>query len=500
MHIVPSSISKRVRDMVGDSLGADIVQQNIEKAAQTVKDAAQDATSPVSMFWDPMSLFMGREWLVRRGVTALTARDLRRMAQNPIIASIIQTRLNQAAGFMIPSTGTHDQGFRIVSDDEEAKEDVEQTKAITAWLMNCGIEDRGENLLETLARKILRDSLVLDTMTAEVVMRRNGLPAYLLAVDGGTIRRLKRSLIKTEPPGEEPFYVQVVNEKIVAEYPFDRLVYGIRNPMTDIQTLGYGMSELEYLFRVITTIINADKFNASLLAQGGINKGILVVKKPPAGNEFEMFKRDFREAYRNAAQYWRPPVLGVPDGADVEWKRLDESQRDMEYAQLFDFLVKQACGVYQIDPVEVNWSIGASGQRTTFESRQNDKVMASQRKGLKPLLRFFANSLTSYVVQKLDDRFRMEFIGVAEDRKAQGEIMKMEVTSVRTLNEGRAELGLEPVPGGDIVLNAEYLKHISGSVDDEEMEGLFQEVEAEPGDDEERGDANEIAEGVAGDD
>ena len=29
--------------------------------------------------------------------------------------------------------------------------------------------------------------------------------------------------------------------------------------------------------------------------------------------------------------------------ADVQWLRLDSPNRDMEYSQLFDFLVKQAC-------------------------------------------------------------------------------------------------------------------------------------------------------------
>jgi hypothetical protein len=87
----------------------------------------------------------------------------------------------------------------------------------------------------------------------------------------------------------------------------------------------------------------------------------------------------------------------------------------------------------------------------------------------------------------------MEFVGVAENRKEQGDIMKLEVTTFRTLNEGRAELGLEALPGGDVPLNAEYLKHLDGSMDDGEVDGLFEEVEAEAGgaDDEDRGDAGE---------
>ena len=489
------------RDMIGSALGADIVAENLEKASEIIRTNLPETQQPVSWFWDPMSLFMGREWLVKRNPSALTFHDLRRMAATPIIASIIQTRLNQAASFMRPSTGTFDPGFRIVSDDEEAMKDTEKIIAITQWVANCGIPELGDGSLDIFARKVLRDSLTLDQMNAEVVFRRNDLPAYLVAVDGASIRRLKRSLERFVAPQDtnDPFYVQVVNDRIVAEYGYNDLIYGIRNPQTNIQLLGYGVSELEYLIRTIATMVNADKFNASVLSQGGINKGLLVVKKPPERGQFEAFKRDFREAYRNASRVWQPPVLGIPEGAEIDWVRLDEQQRDMEYAQLFDFLVKEACGVYQIDPVEVNWSIGASGQRTTFESRQNDKVKASQRKGLKPLLDFFADSVTHWGVRHMDDRFRMEFVGVGVDRKELADIKKIEVTTTRTLNEVRGDSGEPEIEGGDIVLNPVYIKSLQGVATPEDMKPLGDREDemVEVGQEEE--DADDIQEDVVED-
>lgn len=459
------------RDMIGSALGADIVAANLEKASEVIRTNLPEGQQPVSLFWDPMSLFMGREWLVKRNPSALTFHDLRRMANTPIIAAIIQTRLNQAASFMRPSKGTFDPGFRIVSDDEEAMKDTEKITALTQWVANCGIPELGDGSLEVFARKVLRDSLVLDQLCGEVVFRRNDLPAYFVAVDGASILRLKRSLERFVAPEDvdDPFYVQVVNDKIVAEYGYNDLIYGVRNPQTSIQLLGYGVSELEFLVCTIATMVNADKFNASLLSQGGINKGLLVVKKPPERGIFEAFKRDFREAYRNATRVWQPPVLGVPEGAQIDWVRLDDAQRDMEYAQLFDFLVKEACGVYQIDPVEVNWSIGATGQRTTFESRQNDKVKASQRKGLKPLLDFFADCVTHWGIRHMDDRFRMEFVGVGVDRKELADVTKTEVTTTRTVNEVRVDRGDSRLVGGDIILSDQYLKGLTEVAGSDEM-------------------------------
>lgn len=458
------SLYQRVRHMVGDQMGADIVAQNLEKSLEIAREQSSNAANPVSFFADPMSMFMGREWLVKKNQVSLTFDDLRKMSHNPIISSIVHTRLNQAASFMVPSKGFHQPGFIITSDDESAMKDEAKIEEITQFVMHCGLDRHGDNLLETLARKCLRDSLVLDQMCAEIVPRRNGLPAYIMGVDGATIRRLKRSLDRTKPPGSDPFYGQIMGDKIVAEYSYDQLLYGIRNPQTDVRALGYGVSELEHLFRTVTTIINAEKFNGSLLAQGGMNKGLLVVKKPPERMQFEAFKRDFRESFRNASQAWRAPVLGVPEGSDVEWLKLDQSQRDMEYAQLFDFLVKEACGVYQISPAEINWSIGASGQSQTLNAGTGDgeKMKASKNKGLKPLLTFFANQITAAIVQKIDPRYRMEFVAVTDDRKEDAEIAAMEVKNYLTVNEVRAGLSLEEIEGGDIILNQHFLKEREG--------------------------------------
>lgn len=471
------SLNTILRDSIGSALGADIVEQNIAKGLEQARESAAGVQDPVSFLADPMGFFMGREWLVKRSPQSLTFDDLRKMAGNPIIASIIQTRLNQAAAFCVPSKGSHDVGFRIVSDDETAQNDTAKVEELTQFVFHCGMERHGDNLLESLARKVLRDSLILDQMCAEVVPRRNRLPAYIVGVDGATIRRLKRSLDPFTPPNDDPYYVQVLNDRVVAQYRADQLMYGIRNPQTDVKLMGYGMSELEYLFRVVTTIFNAEKLNSSFLSQGGMNKGLLVVSKPPDRFQFEAFKRDFREAFRNASQWWRAPVLGIPEGSKVDWLRLDANQRDMEYAQLFDFLVKEACGVYQIDPSEINWSIGAAGSRTTFESRQDAKLRASQRKGLKPLLTFFANQITTAIVEPIDPRYRMEFVGVAEDRTGDAEIAKLEVTHYRTVNEVRMELGLEEIDGGDVILNDAFMKERESMTD----QGILEEVDFQEG-------------------
>lgn len=451
------TIGRRVRDMIGNGFGADIVEMNLEKAIQQATDRAAD---PVSQFYDPLSLFMGQEWVDRK--TGLSLLDLRAMANNPIIASIIQTRKNQVAAFCYPQKDDYSYGYVIKAKDSEVT-GSKDSKVISDWIYGAGIPGYGEDLFETLARKYIEDSLILDQACIEVVLRRDLTPAYMVGIDAATIRRTKASLDYATPPNRtEPMYVQIINEVVQAQYTNDQMIFGIRNPKTDIRYVGYGMSELETLIRTVSTIVNAERYNSGQLTQGGIAKGVLIVKGDADRQQFESFKRDFREATRNAAAYWRPPVLQVSKDAEVDWVALDRSQKDMEYSQLFDFLVKQACGVYQIDPSEVNWSIAGSGTTTNFESGSDQKQMISQWRGLKPLLVHFANQINIKVIDRIDPRYRLEFEGLERDRLTDLDVRIKEVKNFKTLNEVRADINLPPVDGGDVVLNADYIKMVQG--------------------------------------
>jgi len=376
--------------MVGDSFGAQIVEQNLEKAIQEARDTAG---SPEAVFFDPMSMFMGFDFLTRRtgiGSQRLGFFDLRRMSKTPIIGAIIGTRINQVSAFTQPQQDPYDIGFRITKIDKNEVGDPEIMKQLTAWMLTVGTPQHGEDLLETFTRKFMRDSLILDQACAEIVPRRDGLPAYLVAVDSATIRKLRASLEYFQPNQDTLFYAQVLQDRVVAEFTREQMIFGVRNPSTALVNAGYGLPELEILVRVVSTMLNAESYNAGQLTQGGTSKGIMVVKGDAPPDQMDTFRRDFREAIRNAAAYWRPPVLHIGKDGDIDWVQLDRSNRDIEYSELLNFLVKEASAVFQMDPSEINWQVGAVGSATTFESSAEAKQTMSQKRGLQPLLKFLS--------------------------------------------------------------------------------------------------------------
>lgn len=448
---------KKLRQIIGHQMGAEIVEYQLEKAMKEVKTKVG---APISTFYDPQELFMGREWLSKRNVP-LNNNDLRAMARNPIVGSIIRTRLNQVAAFCTPQSDAYEPGFVIKSGHtDDGKHNTGKATEIADYIYHMGLRGYGEQSLETFARKFVQDSLILDQACAELVPMRNGQPAYAVCVDSATIKLLKASLSYALPEDRdnELWYAQVLDDKIVNEYTYDQMMFGTRNPQTDMGYCGYGMSELELLIRVVTTILNHEKFNAGQLTQGGTSKGVLTIAGDIAQDDlqFASFRRDFREAVRNAADAWRPPVLRVSKDSKIEWVQLDRANRDMEFSHLFDFLVKQACGVYQISPEEINWQVGITGAHATFGSDHAGKVMYSQRKGLKPLLRFLESQLNTKFIQKIDPIYRIEFVGLDINREMDSEIHVRESQSYKTINEVRAELNMKPIPHGDIIMNQIY--------------------------------------------
>jgi hypothetical protein len=440
---------ERVRTWIADNLfGAHLVEEQIRKAIA----ADPPSQGPRATVLDLLSVLENRSWIEPQGggTGYLAAADLRAMARAPLIAAIIQTRLNQVSSFLQPQEDFYEPGFVLKPKTKDAEQDHAAHDKLRDWIANAGLDGYGVGL-ERLVRQTMRDSLTLDALAVEIVPNRLGFPAYLVPVDAATIRRTTASAQTTTPNDDR--FVQVINDQPTAEFSADRLVFAHRNTPTDVTWAHYGAPELGHLSRTLTAILNQEKFNAGKLSQGGTSKGVLVVQSETADKtQFDAFKRDFREAIRNASSYWRPPVLQTGKDAKVEWVELDRSERDQEFGKLLDTLTKTACAVFCIDPIEIGWPVQGFGQHTTFESSQLPKTEFSREKGLKPLLRFLATTLNRHVVARLDPRFELRFTSGHLDRKTDAEIAKTEVQTYRTVNELRSARGLPRLPGMDIIL------------------------------------------------
>jgi hypothetical protein len=399
---------------------------------------------------------------------------LRGMAKTHIVSSIIKTRKSQVLEHCEPQSDRYRTGFIIdkrnkwrSTEKDKPLSKQEQLKAdkITQFILDCGTTENfwHADTFSTFITKLVDDALTLDQGTFEVVRDRVGRPIEFFATDASTFRIADSygnddaARDQVEINGYVPAYVQVFQGQVFNSfYPWE-LCFGVRNPSTDIRTNGYGKSELEDMIQLITSLLNADAYNANFFKVGSSPQGILTYSGNVNQNTLDSFR-----------QQWQAQVAGVANSHKIPMVNADKvnfipthvPNRDMEYGRYQEFMIKCACAMFLIDPSEIGFSMSGNsdGNSGLGGDATKEKLKYSRDKGLKPLLKYISHWLNKYIVWQLDPEFEFRFVGIddAEDKSTELDQDIKKVQNFMTLNEMRAKYNLEEIEGGDIVLNPIY--------------------------------------------
>ncbi len=427
---------------------------------------------------------------------------------DPIVASVIQTRLNQVASFSTPQVDKYSIGFKISMRDSEEKPSASDKKAmkeLESFILNCGVPENFEDTpelkrrdnFETFLRKIARDSLSFDQVNFEVVPRNDGKPYAFHAVDAATIRVVPDRKEKAESSNgadyvdhmnavpftndkqfkyfqpKNPKYVQVLNGVIRHEYDEWEMAFGVRNPRTDILAYGYGYSEIEMLITTITSHMNAENYNRKFFSQGSAIKGILTFEGAVPPDQLEAFRRQWYQQVTGVQNSWRTPIMAMGENTKLNWTSLHSSNREMEFGKWMEYCIKAICGVFQIDPIEIGFDISKQGAGQSGgggglgNGNQAERLDYSKDKGLRPLLGFIQQMINDYIVWRIDPNYKFEFVGLnASNEKDDLDRQVQQVKSFKTINEIRAENDLPPLKdpekmkAGDLILDPSFLNYI----------------------------------------
>lgn len=431
-------------------------------AAPVPEDSA--VSPPKSMFWDPFAVVEQLGYKERP--SSISYGTLKAMTYRmPVVNAIIQNRINQVAAFATPQHNRHQLGFRISLRDSEAEPmpaDRKWIKEMEALIMRTGVTNnprgRGPAPFEAFLRKAVWDTLVYDQMCFELVPNRRGQPAEWYNVDASTIRLADSARAYIEEDLDHATrYVQIYDGLIVNEYTHEELCFGIRNPRSDIKLHGYGTSELEMLITVITALLFAWQYNQNFFTQGSAQKGILNFKGTIPENQMRAFRRHWYQMLSGVENAWRTPITNAEE---LQWVSMQNTNRDMEFNAWMDFQIKVACAMYSMDPIELNFKYGNTGQKNTMnEGNNKEKITESKERGLRPLLRFLSNCINSYIVWPINENFDFQFVGLdALTRQDVADLNQKRVKTSMTVNELRAEDDLAPIEGGDIILDPTYMQ------------------------------------------
>lgn len=424
---------------------------------------------PKTWFTDPYQLLDSVGLGYRQSPSSVTYDTLLQMSErNPIIASVLQTRLNQVASFLRLQANKYSVGLRIYHRDRRKKltdDDRKHIKYLERFLLNTGAPYRRDrDSLEQFGRKFARDRLVFDQACAEKVRGvpvdygKNGKLLQFLAAPSASMRVAQPKSRKGTPNyGDKQIaYTQLINGKIVEKYTADELMFCVANPRSDISVFKYGYSELEMLINTVTAHLWAEQWNREQFRNGATIKGVLNVKgnMPPA--QMEAFKRAWALQVAGVNNAHKTPMLNAEG---IEWFPLQLSNTEMGYQMWLEYLIKVVCAVYGMDPSEINFDLrgGAGMNSPMFMSSNEAQQKLSKDRGLRPLLRFFADNLNRHIVWEINPNFELDFVGLDAKTEEQAiELRLKEVTNYKTINEVRAEDDLPPIDGGDIILNPTF--------------------------------------------
>jgi phage portal protein BeeE len=423
------------------------------EAAFGGKSAIRSDRTTKSRFIDEFDLFHVYSG-VREKHTRITFDLLRRMAATcEPVAAIIKLRCNQASAFAKLPRNRSDTGFQITTrrpEDKLGQAELKEAQRIQDFLLNTGLDPNPQRIdnFDRFLRKIVRDSLVLDAYAIETVPGRNPRKhpvTEIWAVDGATIRLAEeetyRPLVYTEEAGEIA-YIQQIDGKVVAEYTQDELLYGVRNPSTDLDKNGYGTSELEEGINLITSILLASQFNRSYFSNNSTPRGFLELKGNYSEEHLDAFKRAWRQQLEGAANSWRTPIMAFDDDGELRWVPLDDkSHRDMEYHLWLDWLTNVLCSLYGVNPAELGMKGYQPSGPSLSDGSQKEQIDQGEDKGLVPLMTNIGNTLNSGVIWRINPEFSITWTGLdADDRDEEQQwYLGWQAAGILTTNEVRTQ-------------------------------------------------------------
>jgi len=190
---------------------------------------------------------------------------------------------------------------------------------------------------------------------------------------------------------------------------------------------------------------------------------------------------------------WRMPILNVPsEKGDVSWVPMSQSNRDMEWSMFNEFLNWLALLHYGVDPSEVGLpKYSNGGQKAMFETNNEARLRLSRERGLERLTNVLEDKLNLHVFWELNPELEFALTGLdALSEMERAELDAKLVRMTRTPNELRERDDIDPIEGGDMILDQTFVMARQAAAKppaETETETPNEEPDEEPEDDEEYG-------------
>ena len=303
------------------------------------------------------------------------------------------------------------------------------------------------------ARKLLDDLFVIDQPTIYFENDRRGRPLAAEVLDGATIfpliddaGRRPDSVVDVTPDGMTYLRRQPAYQQIIKGLPMDNYDEWeiMQVPMRLRPNLPiFGFPPTEQIFIEASEAIRKTLYQLNFWQEGNIPDLIVNVPETWTPRQIAMFQAHF-DAMFSGNTALKSKVRFLPGGMkpfDVK-----NSSGESLWSQRDETLIRLACYAYSVSPTPFI--------RQTNRATAQNAAQTAEEEGLYPLMSYWKDDIMDVIIQEHHgyDDIEHVFQPMPEpDAEKQAKIFDMAVKNgTHTRNEIREQLGMEPIPGGDI--------------------------------------------------
>lgn len=381
----------------------------------------------------------------------LTDKDLLLFSQSDSIVSlIVSTRANQCSSYGIRARNKYESGMLIKdvepsrSQINKSREEIEQdlaakdalVKVMYQWVLNCGTTNektknaifyqsddyfkncslseffgaQGRNLLITgrMATQLIRNTegriLMFRPLPIESIYAyRPGMSLSISDSDSEVPAQVKIDVEKYNsiPANHRPqAWVQKVEGKVVSFFTERDIRIDYLQKQAHLDLNGYPLAPLEMAINALQLHMNAQQYMNNSLTKGLASKGFITLKPRdasdssdmPSPEELAMYRKDLQNYI--AGSYNNSAVIPIFAGnIDVEFKTFNATTKDMEFLNLYNYVIAILCASFQIAPEEIGFN--GTGTKTSLgDQGSQSQIVQGQERGLRQLMNLLSRVVT----------------------------------------------------------------------------------------------------------
>ncbi|HXS38552.1 MAG TPA: phage portal protein [Stellaceae bacterium] len=289
----------------------------------------------------------------------------------------------------------------------------------------------------TWLRMLLEDLLVIDAPTLYLRRARGGALWALEVLDGATIKRLIDPWGRTPAP-PDPAYQQILKGVPAVDYTAEELIYAPRNCRAH---KAYGFSPVEQVQMSVNIALRRQIYQLQYYTEGNIPEALIGVPDSWNPDQIRQFQ-SYWDALNAGDTAERRHAKFVPGGVAKTFI----PTREPAMKDVFDeWLARVICFAFSIPPS----ALVAQVNRATAETAQDTALS----EGLAPL-QLWVKQLIDQVIASEFQAPDLEFAWDEDRAVDPSDVARIAASyvaaGIKSVNEVRAELGLAPLPGGDL--------------------------------------------------